>query len=101
MSGPEGKTWRVAGAGYEPKGSFTLNEKEISVNEHKPLQQMLLFGALCNNSNIEKRDGEYVLDGDPTEERCSPRQEKAVFQRSLLNQTTGWSKNFRLILHGK
>nr|WGD69083.1 hypothetical protein P5630_19400 [Bacillus subtilis] len=78
------------GNGYEPKGSFTLNEKEISVNEHKPLQQMLLFGALCNNSNIEKRDGEYVLDGDPTEGALrSPRQEKAVFQRSLLNQTTG------------
>lgn len=25
---------------------------------------MFLFGVFCNNFNIEKRDGEYVFDGD-------------------------------------
>lgn len=86
-----GKTWRVAGAGYEPKGSFTLNEKEISVNEHKPLQQMLLFGALCNNSNIEKRDGEYVLDGDPTEGALLTAARKGGFSKEFVES------NYRVI----
>ncbi|MGG4364835.1 calcium-translocating P-type ATPase, SERCA-type [Bacillus sp. FSL K6-1366] len=86
-----GKTWRVAGAGYEPKGSFTLNEKEISVNEHKPLQQMLLFGALCNNSNIEKRDGEYVLDGDPTEGALLTAARKGGFSKEFVES------NYRVV----
>lgn len=86
-----GKTWRVAGAGYEPKGSFTLNEKEINVNEHKPLQQMLLFGALCNNSNIEKRDGEYVLDGDPTEGALLTAARKGGFSKEFVES------NYRVI----
>lgn len=80
-----GKTWRVTGAGYEPNGSFTLNEKEISVNEHMPLQQMLLFGALCNNSNIEKRDGEYVLDGDPTEGALLTAARKGGFSKEFVD----------------
>nr|WP_087992104.1 calcium-translocating P-type ATPase, SERCA-type [Bacillus subtilis] len=79
-----GKTWRVTGAGYEPNGSFTLNEKEISVNEHMPLQQMLLFGALCNNSNIEKRDGVYVLDGDPTEGALLTAARKGGFSKEFV-----------------
>ncbi|MCY8425707.1 calcium-translocating P-type ATPase, SERCA-type [Bacillus vallismortis] len=79
-----GKTWRVTGAGYEPQGSFTLNEKEVSVNEHMPLQQMLLFGALCNNSNIEKRDGEYVLDGDPTEGALLTAARKGGFSKEFV-----------------
>ncbi|QAW00107.1 calcium-translocating P-type ATPase, SERCA-type [Bacillus subtilis] len=86
-----GKTWRVAGAGYEPKGSFTLNEKEINVNEHKPLQQMLLFGALCNNSNIEKRDGEYVLDGDPTEGALLTAARKGGFSKEFVES------NYRVV----
>ncbi|MDM5301682.1 calcium-translocating P-type ATPase, SERCA-type [Bacillus subtilis] len=79
-----GKTWRVTGAGYEPNGSFTLNEKEISVNEHMPLQQMLLSGALCNNSNIEKRDGVYVLDGDPTEGALLTAARKGGFSKEFV-----------------
>ncbi|MFT4400999.1 calcium-translocating P-type ATPase, SERCA-type [Bacillus sp. SW14] len=79
-----GKTWRVTGAGYEPNGSFTLNEKEISVNEHMPLQQMLLFGALCNNSNIEIRDGVYVLDGDPTEGALLTAARKGGFSKEFV-----------------
>ncbi|MEG7334191.1 calcium-translocating P-type ATPase, SERCA-type [Bacillus sp. 0102A] len=79
-----GKTWRVTGTGYEPNGSFTLDEKEISVNEHMPLQQMLLFGALCNNSNIEKRDSEYVLDGDPTEGALLTAARKGGFSKEFV-----------------
>ncbi len=86
-----GKTWRVTGTGYEAKGSFTLNEKEISVKEHIPLQQMLLFGALCNNSNIEKRDGEYVLDGDPTEGALLTAARKGGFSKEFVKA------NYRVI----
>ncbi|WP_445429543.1 calcium-translocating P-type ATPase, SERCA-type [Bacillus atrophaeus] len=79
-----GKTWNVSGVGYEPKGAFTLNGKETSADHHKPLQQMLLYGALCNTSIIEKKDGEYILDGDPTEGALLTAARKAGFSNDFV-----------------
>ncbi|MBY8912251.1 calcium-translocating P-type ATPase, SERCA-type [Bacillus sp. YC2] len=62
-----GKTFKVSGIGYEPAGVFTRDDQEIKPKDDKPLEQMLLFGALCNTSEIALKDGHYVLDGDPTE----------------------------------
>ncbi|MBT2573415.1 calcium-translocating P-type ATPase, SERCA-type [Bacillus sp. ISL-51] len=62
-----GKTFKVSGIGYEPAGVFTRDDQEIKPKDDRPLEQMLLFGALCNTSEIELKDGHYVLDGDPTE----------------------------------
>ncbi|MED1015028.1 calcium-translocating P-type ATPase, SERCA-type [Bacillus atrophaeus] len=79
-----GKTWNVSGVGYEPKGAFALNGKETSADHHKPLQQMLLYGALCNTSIIEKKDGEYILDGDPTEGALLTAARKAGFSNDFV-----------------
>ncbi|QUF67012.1 calcium-translocating P-type ATPase, SERCA-type [Bacillus atrophaeus] len=79
-----GKTWNVSGVGYEPKGAFTLNGKETSADHHKPLQQMLLYGALCNTSIIEKKDSEYILDGDPTEGALLTAARKAGFSNDFV-----------------
>ncbi|EIF13124.1 MULTISPECIES: calcium-translocating P-type ATPase, SERCA-type [Bacillus] len=62
-----GKTFKVSGIGYEPEGVFTRDEREIKPKDEKILEQMLVFGALCNTSEIALKDGHYVLDGDPTE----------------------------------
>ncbi|ATU26669.1 calcium-translocating P-type ATPase, SERCA-type [Bacillus velezensis] len=62
-----GKTFKVSGIGYEPEGVFTRDEREIKLKDEKILEQMLVFGALCNTSEIALKDGHYVLDGDPTE----------------------------------
>lgn len=62
-----GKTFKVSGIGYEPEGVFTRGEREIKPKDEKILEQMLVFGALCNTSEIALKDGHYVLDGDPTE----------------------------------
>ncbi|MGG1379750.1 calcium-translocating P-type ATPase, SERCA-type [Bacillus velezensis] len=62
-----GKTFKVSGIGYEPEGVFTRDEREIKLKDEKILEQMLVFGALCNTSEIALKDGHYVLDGDLTE----------------------------------
>ncbi len=62
-----GKIYKVSGIGYEPEGVFTRDEREIKPKDEKILEQMLVFGALCNTSEIALKDGRYVLDGDPTE----------------------------------
>ncbi|MEI2355109.1 cation-translocating P-type ATPase [Mesobacillus zeae] len=62
-----GRTWTVDGAGYVPEGSFRFEGKTVEVEAEKALQQLLTFGMLCNHAEIAEKDGEYVIDGDPTE----------------------------------
>jgi len=61
------KSWKVTGAGYQPAGEFFENGKKIDPAAHKPLKQMLMFGMLASTSDIIETNGEYSLDGDPTE----------------------------------
>ncbi|MHC0037225.1 cation-translocating P-type ATPase [Pseudoneobacillus sp. C159] len=79
-----GKTWNVSGGGYEPSGNFTSNNEIIDVKKEKALQQLLMFGILCNHANLILRDGEYILDGDPTEGALLASGMKAGFESSHL-----------------
>ncbi|QED47482.1 calcium-translocating P-type ATPase, SERCA-type [Cytobacillus dafuensis] len=82
-----GKEWRVDGVGYEPRGSFFRNEHQVELKNEKPLQQLLMFGMLCNHSEIKQKDNEYFIDGDPTEGALLVAAMKAGYNRStLLNQ---------------
>lgn len=84
-----GRTWSVDGVGYEPKGKFYADEKLVQPNEEKALQQMLVFGMLCNHSELVKREEEFILDGDPTEGALLVSAMKAGFDRkALLNDFT-------------
>jgi P-type Ca2+ transporter type 2C len=79
-----GKTWNVSGGGYEPTGTFSLNNEIIDVKKEKALQQLLMFGILCNHANLIQKDGEYILDGDPTEGALLVSGMKAGFLSSHL-----------------
>ncbi|MFE8699016.1 calcium-translocating P-type ATPase, SERCA-type [Cytobacillus sp. FJAT-54145] len=82
-----GHNWTVDGVGYEPKGSFYRGDNEIDISNEKALQQMLMFGLLCNHAELSKKDKEYVIDGDPTEGALLVAAMKAGYNRnSLLNQ---------------
>ncbi|MEH7305913.1 calcium-translocating P-type ATPase, SERCA-type [Neobacillus drentensis] len=84
-----GQTWTVDGVGYQPQGNFYRNERTINPREEKALQQMLIFGMLCNHSDLVVRDDDYFLDGDPTEGALLVSAMKAGFVRSkLLNEFT-------------
>jgi Ca2+-transporting ATPase len=79
-----GKIWTVDGVGYEPSGQFYQNNNPIQIKEEKTLQQMLLFGMLCNHSSIVKNEDGIVLDGDPTEGALLVSAMKAGFDRDKL-----------------
>jgi P-type Ca2+ transporter type 2C len=82
-----GRTWTVDGVGYEPNGKFSRNNEVIDIKNEKSLQQLLMFGILCNHASLTIRDDEYVLDGDPTEGALLVSAMKAGFERkSLLKQ---------------
>jgi Ca2+-transporting ATPase len=79
-----GKTWTVDGVGYEPTGQFYQNDQPIPIKEEKAVQQMLLFGMLCNHSNLVRKEDEISLDGDPTEGALLVSAMKAGFDREKL-----------------
>lgn len=74
-----GNHYEVTGTGYGINGDFLYNKQEFDAKKDKFLQQCLLVGALCNNSEIKchnvsmknlwRRGNEngWSLEGDPTE----------------------------------
>ena len=57
----------VSGTGYEPKGVFTKNGKEVDVKKQVNVMELLKCGLLCNNAHLGKTNGTYGIVGDPTE----------------------------------
>ncbi len=57
----DGKHIEVTGRGYEKKGEFLMNGKEMDLSKEKELNLLLKIGALNNNSVLESKVG------DPTE----------------------------------
>lgn len=84
-----GHTWTVDGVGYKPQGNFYRNERTLHPKDEKALQQMLIFGMLCNHSELVMKEEEIIIDGDPTEGALLVSAMKAGFERpTLLNEFT-------------
>ncbi|WP_321371849.1 cation-transporting P-type ATPase [uncultured Draconibacterium sp.] len=57
----------VLGSGYGPGGRFSVNGNEVN-DENIPLLKEILIGGLLNNdSKIIEKQGEWTVEGDPTE----------------------------------
>ncbi|WP_223588585.1 calcium-translocating P-type ATPase, SERCA-type [Neobacillus bataviensis] len=79
-----GNTWTVDGVGYQPQGNFYRNDRTVQPKDERALQQMLIFGMLCNHSDLVMKDDDYILDGDPTEGALLVSAMKAGFARKKL-----------------
>jgi len=60
-------TYEVEGTGYEPRGAILREGMPVEKREVKDLVPLLRIGLLCNESDIYEEDGQYKVDGDPTE----------------------------------
>jgi Ca2+-transporting ATPase len=58
------QTIEVSGSGYEPKGNFSINNKQVNPNK---LELLLRIGYLCNNAKLVEKKGRHEIIGDPTE----------------------------------
>ncbi len=96
MCGLAVKQWEISGGGYEPKGIFSQNGKQVDPNQDRKLQQLLSYGWLCNNASIREKTSkqgmlrkavsEYVMDGDPTEGALVVAAMKAGYTKQSLDQ---------------
>ena len=57
----------VTGSGYDPEGEILHEWMVPTEEERKNLFMSLRIGLLCNESHLYEEDGEYKVDGDPTE----------------------------------
>lgn len=64
---------KVGGEGHELKGSFFLDEKEITPSDHPVLAKNIAIARHCNQASVEEPDEEEndetpKISGDPTEQ---------------------------------
>ncbi|MEH2356476.1 cation-translocating P-type ATPase [Nostoc sp.] len=61
------KTFRVTGEGYAPIGDFQLDGQKISLEASPEISALSVACAVCNDSVLQKEQGEWAILGDPTE----------------------------------
>ncbi|MCK8515756.1 cation-transporting P-type ATPase [Methylonatrum kenyense] len=57
----------VDGVGYAPEGGFNRDGSTIDPESEPVLSEAFLAALLCNDAQLHHRDGNWVLEGDPTE----------------------------------
>ncbi|MBN2743801.1 MAG: HAD-IC family P-type ATPase, partial [Marinilabiliaceae bacterium] len=62
-----GVMYDVDGTGYAPQGDFKRGNETVTPNDIVPLNECLVAGLLCNDSQLVNADGVYDIQGDPTE----------------------------------
>ncbi|MGM0428100.1 MAG: cation-transporting P-type ATPase [Thermodesulfobacteriota bacterium] len=69
--------FEVSGAGYDPKGSFSaggtelscrlVDESKIDCSRYPELLELSRAGMFCNDASLYQEEGQWQLQGDPTE----------------------------------
>jgi len=57
----------VEGVGYAPEGAFLRDQQVIEPRDEAVLGEALRGALLCNDSMLHHRDGDWMLEGNPTE----------------------------------
>lgn len=59
--------FNISGVGYEPTGKISCNNENILIENNSALLLLLRAGLLCNDAALINKNGEWNIDGDPTE----------------------------------
>lgn len=81
----DGLNFQIDRADYSPQGNYLLDGEEVSPIKYPHLEILLTASALCNNSSIEKKNGEWIAIGDPTESALVAAAAKAELDPNQLN----------------
>ena len=57
----------VTGVGYAPQGGFNLDGRAVTVDELPLLLEIVQAALLCNDASIAEGQGQWRMQGDPTE----------------------------------
>jgi len=62
-----GRHYRVTGSGYAPQGDVIDSVTAQPPQSNVALKETFLAGLLCNDAILVTEDGEWLVEGDPTE----------------------------------
>ena len=81
--------YTLTGNGYSPCGEVRDGEDRPLDPDHLPLplRRCMMAGILCNDSELEQKDGQWGIVGDPTEGALLVSARKAGLHRPELVQT--------------
>lgn len=60
-------TCEVSGAGYDPHGTFNLDGNDITTEGFPLLREVAQAALLCNDASLSEENGQWHIQGDPTE----------------------------------
>lgn len=80
------QNYTVTGVGYIPQGKILLNEKPVNWDNSSALEECIKAGLLCNDSHLEKKNGQWQVVGDPTEGALIVVANKVGITRSSLEE---------------
>jgi P-type Ca2+ transporter type 2C len=61
-------SYNVTGTGYDPRGEIVDHEKKpVDATERVALKDLLATMTLANTASLERKDGKWLVVGDPTE----------------------------------
>jgi Ca2+-transporting ATPase len=91
-----GKTYRVMGKGFEPKGRFLDEEgQEPDLEKTPDLKYGLVISAVCNDAQLQENDGRYTIQGNPTEGALVVVAAKAgIYKKALFDEGLKLLKSF-------
>jgi magnesium-transporting ATPase (P-type) len=61
------ESFEISGTGYEPSGEVRINSQTVCVSDHPVLQELGQAAALCNDSELIRKDNIWIGQGDPME----------------------------------
>jgi magnesium-transporting ATPase (P-type) len=78
--------FEVTGVGYDPHGGFRLDGKEVFPSDYPVLMEIVRAGMLCNDSMLRQDDGQWRIQGDPTEGALMVLAQKANLDPSMVTE---------------
>ena len=80
------KQFDISGVGYSPVGDIRFGHIVIHPVKYPVLMECLRAGLLCNDSQLLQHDGQWCIEGDPTEVALITAAIKAGLSRETLEQ---------------
>lgn len=57
----------VTGVGYDPHGALYEGDQSLTGEDEPDLMELVSAALLCNDAELEEKEGQWTISGDPTE----------------------------------
>ena len=78
--------YETSGIGYQPHGQFLRGSQPVEPAAEPELIELVRAGLLCNDAALRSHEGQWLIDGDPTEGALVVAAAKAGLERALENE---------------